>query len=264
MNTPPVGKRIVVIPDSQIRPGDDVEFLTFLGTYIVEMKPDIIVHVGDFADMPSLSTHDKAGSRGMEGLRYKQDITSVHDAMTALLAPIKAEQQRLKASKKKPWKPRMVMLMGNHEHRIDRAIYNDPKLEGLISTDDLMYEKFGWEVVPYLRPIVIEGIVFCHYMVSGVMGRPVTSARALLTKHHQSVIVGHQQGRDIAYGKRADGTDMTAIICGSCYEHDEHYLNPQTNNHWRGCYVLHDVVDGSFDEMPVSLKYLRRKYDGKS
>ena len=242
-----MSKRILVIPDSQIRPDDNTEFLSFIGQYAVDMQPDIIVHLGDFADMPSLSSHDKAGSKSMEGMRYKADVKSAIDAMKVLMTPIKLEQKRLIEQKKARWKPELVMLYGNHENRINRAIQNDPKLEGLISLEDLEYEKFGWKTVPFLQPIVIDGIAFCHYFVSGVMGNPCTTARSLLTKHHQSCIAGHQQGRDIAYGKRADGKEMTAIIAGSCYEHEEHYLNHQTNNHWRGLYILHDVKDGSFD-----------------
>ena len=75
-----------------------------------------------------------------------------------------------------------------------------------------------------------------------------------------SCLAGHQQGKDIAYGRRADGKEMTAIICGSSYEHDENYLNFQTNTHWRGIYILNDVTDGTFDEMAISIKYLRRRY----
>lgn len=253
-------KRILVIPDSQIRPDDNTEFLSFIGQYAVDMQPDIIVHLGDFADMPSLSSHDKAGSKSMEGMRYKADINAAKDAMINLLKPIKDLQKKQKDQKQKIWKPRMVMLLGNHENRINRAIQNDPKLEGLISVEDLEYAKFGWEVIPFLQPINIEGVMFCHYFVSGVMGNPVTTARALLTKHHQSCIAGHQQGRDIAFGKRADGTEMTAMILGSGYEHDEHYLNHQTNNHWRGVVVLNEVQNGTFDEIMVSMRYLRNKY----
>lgn len=255
-----MSKRIMVIPDTQVKPDTDVSFLSFIGQYAAEMKPDVIVHLGDFADMPSLSSHDKAGSKSMEGMRYKADIKSAKDAMEVLMTPIWEEQHKLKTNHRPRWNPTLIMLYGNHENRINRAIHNDPKLEGLISLDDLEYEKYGWQTVPFLEPIVIDGIAFCHYFVSGVMGNPCTTARALLTKHHQSCIAGHQQGRDIVYGKRADGTEMTAIICGSCYEHEEHYLNHQTNNHWRGLYILHDVKNGSFDEMPVSLRYLRRKY----
>lgn len=258
-----MSKRILVIPDTQVRPGDNTEFLTFIGKYAVDIQPDIIVHLGDFADMPSLSSHDKAGSKSMEGMRYKEDINTTINAMKELLKPIKDHQEMLKKNHKPRWKPRMVMLYGNHENRINRAIHNDPKLEGLISLEDLQYEKFGWETIPFLQPINIEGVMFCHYFVSGVMGNPCTTARSLLTKHHQSCIAGHQQGRDIAYGKRADGTEMTAMIVGSGYEHDEHYLNHQTNTHWRGVVVLHEVQNGTFDEMMVSMRYLRHKYSNK-
>jgi hypothetical protein len=255
-----MSKRIMVIPDTQVRPGDDLAFLESIGKYAVDMKPDIIVHLGDFADMPSLSSHDKAGSKSMEGQRYLADIKVSKEAMEVLLKPVRAEQKRLVDGNRTRWKPRMVMLFGNHENRINRAIHNDPKLDGLISLEDLEYEKFGWETVPFLEPIVIEDIAFCHYFVAGVMGRPCGTARALLAKHHQSCIAGHQQGRDIAYALRADGSEMMGLIAGSCYEHDEHYLNHQTNRHWRGLYILHDVANGSFDEMPVSLRYLRKRY----
>ena len=113
-----MSKRILVIPDSQIRPNDSYDFLTFIGKYAVDIQPDIIVHLGDFADMPSLSSHDKAGSKSMEGQRYKADIKATHEAMQALLAPIKARQDFLKKNHKPRWKPRMVMLYGNHEYRM--------------------------------------------------------------------------------------------------------------------------------------------------
>jgi len=255
-----MSKRILVIPDSQIRPGDTYEFLSNIGKYAVDLLPDYIIHLGDFADMPSLSSHDKAGSKSMEGLRYKADINSVKDAMKVLLAPIKEHQAALKQNNRKRWNPKLIMLYGNHEHRINRAVHNDPKLEGLISLDDLEYEKFGWQTVPFLQPINVEGVMFCHYFVSGVMGNPCTSAKAILNKHHQSCIAGHQQGRDIAFARRADGQEMTAMIVGSGYDHDEAYLNSQTNNHWRGVVVLNEVNNGQFDEMMISLRYLKGKY----
>ena len=92
------------------------------------------------------------------------------------------------------------------------------------------------------------------------MGRPITTAAALLRKLHLSCVVGHQQGRDIAYAKRADGSSITAIIAGSFYQHDEGYLSPFTNKHWRGTYILNEVKDGAFDEMGISVGYLLRKY----
>ena len=251
--------KIAVLPDCQIRPGDNTDYLTYAGEYLVAKKPDVWVCIGDFADMPSLSSYD-VGKKSFEGRRYSKDIGAAHAGMEALLTPLKEFNEKARKNKEKQYKPRRVLTLGNHEDRIDRAINNDSKLEGLISMDDLQYADYGWEVYPYLEPVVIEGIAFCHFFASGVLGRPITSARMLLTKKHMSCVAGHQQGRDIAYATRADGTDMMGLIAGSFYEHDEDYLNPQTNNHWRGFYMLHDVVNGSADEMAVSIKYLKLRY----
>ena len=143
---------------------------------------------------------------------------------------------------------------------MDRAVEMDRKLEGLISKEDLKYEDFGWECHPFLEVVIIEGIAFSHFFTSGVRGFPCTSAQTLINKKHQSCIAGHQQGRMVAYGTRADGRVITAIIAGSCYLHDEEYMGAQGNRHWRGIVMLHEVVDGSFDEMFVSLNYLEKKY----
>lgn len=139
------------------------------------------------------------------------------------------------------------------------AVENDPKLEGLIKFEDLPYES--WEVHPFLKPVFIDGIAYCHYFPTGVMGRPATTASAMVSKLHMSCIAGHQQGKQVAYGKRPDGSTITCIIAGSCYEHDEHYLDAQTNKHWRGVIVLHEVEDGCFDEMFVSLSYLKKNME---
>jgi predicted MPP superfamily phosphohydrolase len=249
----------LVIPDCQVKPGQSVKYLENIGKYIAEKQPDVIVCIGDFADMPSLSSYD-VGKKAFEGRTYKADIRAVHKGMDALLSPMRKLQARQANLKKKQYKPRMILTLGNHEDRIDRAVNDDRKLEELISIKDLNYEQYGWEVYDFLDVVVVNGIAYSHYFASGVMGRPVTSASALLNRKHMSCFAGHQQGRQIAYARRADGREITAIIAGSCYEHNEDYLNHQGNQHWRGFYVLHEVKDGAFDEMAVSLNYVNSKY----
>jgi len=249
-----------VIPDCQVKPGVDVTYLSYAGRYLVEKKPDVWVCIGDFADMRSLSSYD-VGKKSFEGRRYTNDIAAAKNGMETLLKPLWDYNARARRNKEKQYLPRLVLTLGNHEDRIDRAVNNDSKLEGLIKMEDLGYEKYGWEVYPYLDPVVIDGICYSHFFASGVLGRPIVSARMLLTKKHMSCVAGHQQGRDIAYATRGDGTQMFGLIAGSFYEHDEDYLNPQTNNHWRGMYILHDVRDGACDEMAVSIKYLRSRYE---
>lgn len=242
--------KIIVLPDVQARDGIDFSFLTSIGNFILKEKADCVVNIGDFADMESLSTYDR-GLKSFEGKRYTKDIAAARDAVDALLTPIYEYNVKAKKNKEKQYKPRMVLTLGNHENRINRAVNEDSKLDGLISTDDLPYQD--WEVYPFLDVVTIEGVAFSHYFTSGLMGRPIGTAQQMLNKLHMSCFAGHQQGRQVAYGKTASGKPLTAIICGSCYEHDEAYLGPQGNNHFRGLYVLNDVKDGSFNEVAVPL-----------
>jgi len=249
----------LVIPDTQVKPDQSVEHLRWAGQYAADKKPDVIVHIGDHWDMPSLSSYD-VGTRSFEGRRYVRDIEAGIAGMEAFLEPIRNEQDRLKNNKWKQWKPRMVFTLGNHENRITRAIDSDPKLEGLIKFDDLKLEEMGWEVIPFLQPIVIDEIAYCHYFTSGVMGRPVSSARLMLQKKYMSCIMGHVQDRDIAYARKADGTNMLGLFSGIYYQHDEDYLTPQTNGSWAGIWMLNEVGNGGCGELPVSINYLREKY----
>ena len=132
--------------------------------------------------------------------------------------------------------------------------------EGLISVKDLEYEK-DWEVHPFLHPVFISGVGFNHYWPVGAMGRPAASPSAIISKLHMSCVAGHQQGKQIAYGKRADGRSICSIITGSFYLHDEDYMDQLSNTHWRGLVILNEVKDGQFDELLLSMDYLKRKYN---
>jgi hypothetical protein len=251
--------KILVIPDCQVKPGVATDHLTWAGKAIVDYRPDVVINIGDFADMPSLSTHDKAGSKYFEGKRYKDDVNCVKVAMKKLLKPLRDLQATQKITKHKVYKPRMVLTMGNHENRINRAVANTPMLEGVISTDDLDYKK-DWDVYEFLKPVFINGVGFCHYFPVGAMGRPASSAAVIVNKLHMSCVAGHQQGKQVAYGKRADGTAICGIIAGSYYLHDEDYMDQLSNTHWRGLVMLNEVKDGAFDEMFLSMNYLQKKY----
>lgn len=255
--------RHIVIPDTQIKPGAPTEHIDWIAQYVVDKKPDVLVIIGDWADMPSLSSYD-VGTKSFEGRTYRADILAANDALQRLMAPIAKEQERIARRHLKKWNLRKIVTLGNHEHRITRAIETDRKLDGLISLDDLFFKQWGFEVYPFLEVVTVDGVAYCHYFCSGIMGRPITTARATLTKKHQSCVAGHLPGFDIATDYRADGSRITAMITGSAYPDDLAYLNPQTNKHWRGIVALHEVVNGSFDQMPVSLGFLKARYEERA
>lgn len=255
------GTRHLILPDVQHKPGCSTEHLRWAGEHAVDQLPDTIVCIGDFWDMESLSSYDK-GQKSFEGRRYWRDIESGNEAMDAFMAPIIKEIERRKRGKRKAWNPRLIFTTGNHEYRIDRAVEKQAELETMLTRDHFNLDEYGWEVYDYLEPVVVDGVAYSHFFTSGVMGRPVSSARTMLTKKFMSCVMGHVQQRDIAFGTRADGKRITGIFAGIYYQHDEDYLTPQTNTDqtWSGIWVLNEVDDGSFDELPVSINYLREKY----
>lgn len=254
-----MNKKILVLPDVQAKHGNDFTFLNNIGKYICDKRPDAIVCLGDFADMESLSSYD-IGKKAFEGRRYTKDVEATIKAQDNLFNPLFALQLQQRRNKQKVYDPFKVMLLGNHCNRIDRAVNNDPKLEGLISVNDLCYHNYWDNVYPFLEVVTMNGIAFSHYFVTGVAGRPASTAAAQFRKSNMSCISGHQQGLQIHTGNRADGKLLTSIIAGSCYEHEEAYLGPQGNKHFRGVLMLHDVNDGEFNLMAVPLTYINKKY----
>ena len=255
IRVPKEGLKIALLPDVQAMPGVDFTHLRAYGNYIADKQPDVVVSIGDFGDFPSLS-HFERGTLAFEGRRYKKDLAAFHEAMETFMGPIAK-----KIGGRGGWKPHLEFCRGNHEDHIRRAVHEDPTLEGFMSIDEnLRLPSYGWREHEFLFPIAIGGVAFCHYFPSGQMGRPIGTARALLTKLHMSAVAGHQQGWDIAYSRRADGSNITAIIAGSFYSHHYQYLSPFTNAHWRGAAFLNEVKDGRFDEMKLSLEYLVRRW----
>lgn len=255
-------KRHLVIFDTQLKPTEEIEYIRWITKAVVHYLPDVITIIGDWADMASLSSWDK-NKKSFEGRTYTADIEVANKALDILDSAITEEVNRRKKNKKKAWNPRKIITMGNHEHRITRAIEDDRKLDGLISLDHFNFKRLGWEVYDFLEVVVVDGIAYSHFFASGPKGLPIGTAAMLLNKKHMSCIAGHQQGKQIANAIRADGKRLTAIICGSSYPFNEGYLGPQGNEHYRGIAVLNEVDDGQFDELFVSLNYLERKFGGK-
>jgi len=150
-----------------------------------------------------------------------------------------------------------VVAVGNC--RIARAVEEQAELEGMLSYADLPYED--WEVIDFLKPIVIDGVLYAHYLANPMSGKPYSgTALNQLHKVQHSFCVGHKQTLDHATYFTPLGKQTTGIIAGAFYQHDEDYKGYQGNAHWRGVVMLHDVHEGSFDPMFISLDYLRRRY----
>ena len=257
-------RRHYVIPDCQIRPGDVADHLDWIAQDIVRRKPDVIVCIGDFWDLPSLSRYSPAGGQEKEGARLLADIEAGDAAMARLTAPIHAEVARLKRRKQRQWTPRMVFTEGNHEYRAARFASDDARFEGVVGTHLCNVEAYGWERYGFLEPVEIDGIHYAHFWQSGHSDRPVGGTiDNRLNKLGFSFVAGHEQGKRYSDRPLPNGKTLHGIVAGSCYLGTEAYRGPQAVNEWRGVVVLNDVVDGDCDPMFLRMRYLCRTYAGE-
>ena len=256
--------KLLIIPDTQVRKGVPIDHIKAAGNYIVKHKPDHVVVMGDWYDMPSLSRFNT--NLEAEGQKLQDDLNAGDDAMMALMMPLINYNVKRKSQKKGPYKPKLTYIVGNHDPqvRLPRLIEEHPILEGFLEDKtNAFLEGLGFEVVPFLQIKNIEGIRFSHYIQNphSVKGAPLGGQIDTMLKNAgHSFCMGHQQTYKMGKHYLSDGTQRLGIVAGAFYDHEERYQGPQGNKHWRGIVQLNDVKDGSADVCELSLDYLKRKY----
>jgi predicted phosphodiesterase len=252
---------ILIIPDAHAKPDESKEHFKAAGELIVDKQPDIVICLGDLADMGALSSYDK-GKKSAENQRYQYDIESVVVAQELLFKPLNDYNR----SRKKKYQPDLYLTMGNHEERINRAVQDDARLEFTLSFEDLRYEEFGWQVSPFKEVLVVEGIALNHYFPNGLMDKPLAGlspGRSMINKYHSSCIAGHRHDLDVASAVNSSGKRMWGIVAG-CWlgpTQEEHYVSKTIQKTWwRGLTLLKDVVDGDFSLEFISQEYIMKTY----
>lgn len=258
--------KILVIGDVHLKPKQPLNRMKWLGRYIVDEKPDIVVQIGDFGDFESLSSYDK-GKKSFEGRKYSDDIKSVIDGQIELFKPINEYNTLLRSKKLKQYKPRMVMLGGNHDQgRINRAINDDRKLEGTISVQDQRFTEFGWEYSPYKEIIELEGIYFSHHFQKGLMDSPISGNTAtlggnILKEMKDNAFQGHAHYLSIANSVLPSGRKIWGGSVGCYFEHEVDYVSKRAQQEWwRGLVMLNYYDKEIKDISLVEISTIRREY----
>jgi len=253
-------KDYLIIPDSHAHPDHNNDRADWLGKLILDRRPDVVVNIGDTFDMPSLSSYDK-GKASFSGASYEKDINSGLDFLDRMWHPIK------KAKKKKP---HSVFLEGNHEHRLRKVLEYDPHLAGDkfgVSYKNYQLGDYHSEVVYYegSTPAIYsaDGISFAHFLVSGLMGRPIGGehhAASLLSKNYSSCVVGHSHTVDWAVRSSSNGKKIMGLVSGVFQDYDAGWAGTCNNLWWSGLVYLRGVEDGTYDPEFISMESLRREY----
>lgn len=248
----------LVVPDQHANPEFHNKRADYLAQLIKDIRPDVVVNIGDAADMPSLSGYDK-GKASFHGRSYMKDIESHLEFQDRMWAPVKRSKKKL---------PYRVVFEGNHEYRVKRAIDIQPELDGAISFDHFAFADYYDDVHEYTggTPAIasIDGIHYAHYFVSGVMGRAIGGehpAYSLVTKRFGSATCGHVHTADLAFRTNLAGNKILGCVCGVYQDYYSGWAGEVNHLWWRGVVVKRNVDGkGQYDPSFISLDALRSEY----
>lgn len=248
------GKTHLILGDSHAHPDHSNERFTWLGKLIHDVKPDVVVNIGDLADMASLCFHSKPLE--LEGARYSKDCEAAIDAQERIFHEVRKHKKKM---------PRFIWTLGNHDIRAQRFVEANPVFEGHVKNEDIGYKDFPWEVYPFLDPVGIDGIDYAHYFTSGVMGRPIGGqhpAWTIIKKRNGSATCGHSHVLDYKIDK-TPGRSLMGLVVGNYLDYRAGYAGPANDMWSNGIAVCTNVEDGLYDFSWLSLNRIRREYGAR-
>lgn len=247
----------LVIPDPHAHPKFNNKRAEWAGKLILDTQPDVVVVLGDSADMPSLSSYDR-GTKSFQGRTYRADVDAHLDFSDRLFSTVRRAKRKL---------PRFVFLEGNHEHRIKKAINLQPELEGAISFKDLELDRYYNDVIEYngRSPgvITIDGIAYAHFFISGVMGKPIGGihpAYSILQKGHNSATAGDLHLLSYNTQTGLGGRRIQGLVAGCYQDYDADWAGESNKLWWRGCVVKRNVDNGTYDPEFISIDCMKKEY----
>ena len=246
----------LIIPDPHAHPDHHNKRAEWLGKLILDIKPDVVVNLGDMWDMPSMNSYEMG--KKTWGRLYKADLDAGLDFDDKLHHYVRKAKKR---------RPRCVFLEGNHEHRLKRILNSKPELEGLIDFKDFDLDRNYHDVVEYHGQtpgiINIDGVSYAHYFISGVMGRPIGGehpAYSIITKLGSSATCGHVHTRDFSMRNDIAGKRRLGLVAGVYQDYDSDWAGGINRLWWRGVVVKRRVEDGNYDHQWISLDALKKEY----
>jgi hypothetical protein len=258
-----MGVDVLIVPDTQGHRKRSTKHLEQAGRLVAEKRPQRVMMLGDFGDMPSLSFWDRGKKRSF-GFTVQNDIDHMGHMLEVFMKPFKDIRG---------YKPDLHMLEGNHDGceecegtRMYRFIQDNHQLSGTYDPMETFREN-GWRVHHFQHLVVLDGVYYSHLFPKASTGNVTargqgfgaSNARLQANANMVSCTAGHKPGLDWSI-RPATGRIIHTLIAGSFYHHDEHYKGPQGNDYWRGLFYKKGVRNGEYDHETFSMRRLRREY----
>lgn len=256
-----MSKTVVVFTCAHVTPSVDNRRFDLLGNLLYDLKPDMVVDLGDFDDMPSLNSYDGRYPQKIVNQSYEADITHGQEARERIW-------HRFRKNKKAM--PMRVGFEGNHENRIKKAVALDPRIEGdkygvsfkHLNTD-YWYDEYHEYKNSAPSIATYDGVSYAHYFSSGNYGSATSGthhAYTLLQNRNSSSTCGHSHKRSLYFKDGAYPKGIIGLVAG-CFKGAEEQWAGQANLDWaKGLVIKHNVEGGMYDPEWISMERLEKIY----
>jgi len=257
--------KILVIGDCHLEPNQPIDRFRWLGRFIAEEQPEVIVQIGDFVSLDCLSHWDYNHRARMEGRRYKDEITYAQKALHALEQPVRNLNAVNKRNKKKLYTPHKIWHEGNHEDRLNKYVEDRPELIGsLVLARAIGVYNYGWDLIPYKEYSKVGNILFTHIPINGA-NQPISGkylCDKAISMHETNIVFGHNHRLELSTESRhGRDTRLFALSVGCFIDGIPAYARGGKTHKswWRGVVMLYHEEDET-DIKTISLKRLRRNF----
>lgn len=246
--------KILVVGDVHDEVGYSKERFHVLGKFIVKEKPDYVVLMGDFLTLDSVSRHNKGKPLLAEGKRLMMEIQSGKDSINIIDSYINKYNDNRKKLKKKTYEVNKIYIYGNHEDRLVSYIHENPQIEGIIDSNDILEcSNNGWTIVPYRETYYIYDVGFTHIPMNGA-NQPISGkyvCKRALELYDTHIVFGHthRMGVDVMSTKTEYGyKQKLAINVGNYFDYIPEYAKNSAGigDWWTGVVMLYKDMDLDF------------------
>lgn len=174
---------------------------------IADIKPDVLLQVGDLANMDSVSRHPAA--RGA-----KRSLHADREDAREIRADLRQAAGR---------KARIVWIEGNHDAWLDKYLAERPELDAEFGTPQQFWDlKEGEEWVPYRDGIHIGKVYYTHDI--GYSGAQATKQNLAAAGH--CIVSGHTHHAAIEYGGTIMDQRVFSMSCGWLGDRNKFAMRP--------------------------------------
>jgi predicted phosphodiesterase len=196
-------KRIIILPDTHI-PDHNEHAINAVIQFILDWKPDYLIHLGDLCDFASLSRFRVASAAELKGFAHEvKETNKFLDLLDQIL----------------PTRCKKVITLGNHDQRPEIYALNNwdasaMKLLGMsklpCAPQIFNLKERGWKVVPYGSIYTLGKANFTHgYFINKY------HAQKTVSRFFKNIYYGHTHDVQSHCVVGMDGLPVEAMSLGT-------------------------------------------------